>query len=28
LWYKQPANEWDEALSIGNGSFGAMVSGT
>jgi len=28
LWYKQPANEWEEALPIGNGRIGAMVFGT
>jgi len=27
LWYEQPAQEWVEALPIGNGSFGAMVFG-
>ena len=27
LWYKQPANEWVEALPIGNGRLGAMVYG-
>lgn len=27
LWYKQPANEWTEALPIGNGRLGAMVFG-
>ncbi|MCO6360610.1 glycoside hydrolase family 95 protein [Roseivirga pacifica] len=25
LWYEQPANDWLEALAIGNGRFGAMV---
>ncbi len=28
LWYKQPANEWTEALPVGNGRLGAMVFGT
>ena len=27
LWYEQPANEWEEALPIGNGHLGAMVYG-
>jgi len=27
LWYRQPANEWVEALPIGNGRLGAMVFG-
>ena len=27
LWYKQPAENWDEALPIGNGRLGAMVFG-
>jgi alpha-L-fucosidase 2 len=27
LWYKQPANAWEEALPIGNGRLGAMVYG-
>lgn len=27
LWYKQPAEEWTEALPIGNGRFGAMIFG-
>ncbi|MFD2203420.1 glycosyl hydrolase family 95 catalytic domain-containing protein [Shivajiella indica] len=27
LWYKQPANAWEEALPIGNGRLGAMVFG-
>jgi alpha-L-fucosidase 2 len=27
LWYAQPANEWIEALPIGNGRFGAMIFG-
>jgi alpha-L-fucosidase 2 len=28
IWYNQPANNWNEALPIGNGSIGAMVFGT
>jgi alpha-L-fucosidase 2 len=27
LWYNQPANQWVEALPIGNGRLGAMVFG-
>lgn len=27
LWYKQPAQEWEEALPIGNGRLGGMVFG-
>jgi alpha-L-fucosidase 2 len=27
LWYAQPANQWVEALPIGNGRLGAMVFG-
>jgi len=27
LWYRQPANEWVEALPIGNGRIGAMIFG-
>ncbi|WP_341281299.1 glycoside hydrolase family 95 protein [Paenibacillus sp. FSL H8-0537] len=27
LWYKEPASEWNEALPIGNGRFGAMIFG-
>lgn len=27
LWYKQPAKEWVEALSLGNSRLGAMVFG-
>lgn len=27
LWYKQPAKEWEDALPLGNGRFGAMVFG-
>jgi alpha-L-fucosidase 2 len=27
LWYNQPANEWVEALPIGNGRLGGMVFG-
>ena len=25
LWYRRPAQIWDEALPIGNGRLGAMV---
>ncbi|KAL3442814.1 Six-hairpin glycosidase-like protein [Aspergillus insuetus] len=28
LWYRQPANLWQDALPIGNGRLGAMVRGT
>lgn len=28
LWYRQPAEYWVEALSLGNGRLGAMVYGT
>ncbi|MEQ8241101.1 MAG: glycoside hydrolase N-terminal domain-containing protein [Cyclobacteriaceae bacterium] len=28
LWYDEPAQEWTEALPIGNGRIGAMVYGT
>ena len=28
LWYEAPARNWNEALPIGNGRVGAMVSGT
>ncbi len=28
LWYKHPAEIWEEALPIGNGRLGAMVYGT
>ncbi|WP_423746889.1 glycoside hydrolase N-terminal domain-containing protein (plasmid) [Haladaptatus sp. SPP-AMP-3] len=28
LWYESPANEWLEALPLGNGRLGAMVYGT
>jgi len=28
LFYTQPANEWEEALPIGNGNIGAMVFGS
>ncbi len=28
LWYRQPANKWEEALPLGNGRLGAMVFGT
>ncbi|VUC24205.1 unnamed protein product [Clonostachys rosea] len=27
LWYRQPADLWEEALPIGNGRLGAMVAG-
>ena len=27
LWYKNPANKWEEALPVGNGRLGAMVFG-
>src|SRR5690625_390406 len=27
LWYQKPANEWTEALPIGNGRLGGMVFG-
>ena len=27
LWYKTPADDWNEALPIGNGRMGAMVYG-
>lgn len=27
LWYLQPANEWNEALPVGNGRLGGMVFG-
>lgn len=27
LWYRQPAQDWNEALPIGNGRLGAMVFG-
>lgn len=27
LWYKNPAQQWIEALPIGNGRMGAMVYG-
>ena len=28
LWYSQPAENWFEALPLGNGRLGAMVYGT
>lgn len=28
LWFTEPAADWNEALPIGNGRLGAMVSGT
>ena len=27
LWYKNPAQEWNEALPVGNGRLGGMVFG-
>ena len=27
LWYESPAENWNEALPIGNGSLGAMIYG-
>ena len=27
LWYRQPAEQWVEALPVGNGRLGAMVHG-
>ncbi len=27
LWFKQPAEEWEEALPIGNGTLGGMIFG-
>jgi len=27
LWYEQPAEKWEEALPIGNGTIGAMIFG-
>lgn len=27
LWFEQPANQWVEALPIGNGQIGAMIFG-
>ena len=27
LWYEQPAQQWVEALPLGNGQIGAMVFG-
>lgn len=27
LWYRQPAQDWNEALPIGNGHLGAMIFG-
>lgn len=27
LWYNKPANDWNEALPLGNGTLGAMVFG-
>ena len=28
LWYRQPANQWDHAMPLGNGRLGAMVFGS
>ncbi len=28
LWYRQPAEKWEEALPLGNGRLGAMVFGS
>ena len=28
LWYDKPANEWTEALPVGNGRLGAMIFGS
>ena len=27
LWYRKPAQYWEEALPVGNGHIGAMVFG-
>lgn len=27
LWYRQPAEDWKEALPLGNGRIGVMVYG-
>ena len=27
LWFDKPANQWEEALPLGNGRLGAMVHG-
>ena len=27
LWYRQPADKWENALPVGNGRLGAMVFG-
>ncbi|MEG2698820.1 MAG: glycoside hydrolase N-terminal domain-containing protein, partial [Ruthenibacterium sp.] len=27
LWYRQPAQIWEEALPVGNGSLGGMIYG-
>ncbi len=27
LWYQNPAEEWTDALPVGNGRLGAMVFG-
>lgn len=28
LWYDEPANQWTDALPLGNGRLGAMIFGT
>ncbi len=28
IWFTHPASEWNEALPVGNGRFGAMIFGT
>ena len=28
IWYRKPAEAWEEVLPIGNGSLGAMIWGT
>ena len=27
IWYKSPAEKWEDALAVGNGRLGAMVYG-
>lgn len=27
LWYRQPASRWQEAMPLGNGRMGAMITG-
>src|SRR5690606_39815470 len=27
LWYNQPADDWNDALPVGNGRLGAMIFG-